>query len=115
MDIKKLKIDNFKNIMLKNFPDDIELGINSSDNNPEVVIYYIDFLEDIEDLKKLVNEIDLPKENRIILVYKKGRKDDVNRDNIISPFKNNKNYKMKAPMLCSLSKELSAFSLQKIN
>ncbi|MCW3789714.1 hypothetical protein, partial [Plebeiibacterium sediminum] len=59
---------------------------------------------------ELSNSSNLPKENRTIMVYKKGRKDGVNRDSIFIPFKDQvyKGFKLKAPMLCSISKELSA-------
>ncbi len=116
MDIKKLKIEKFKNIQILNFPKDINLGIESNDKDAEVIIYYIDQLEDIQKFIKLANESNLPEDNRAILVYKKGRKDGVNRDSIIRPFKTEEiaGFKLKAPMLCSISNELSAFVLSKV-
>jgi len=50
------------------------------------------------------------------MVYKKGRKDGVNRDYIFMPFKENihQGFKLKAPMLCSLSDELSACVMCKV-
>jgi len=44
------------------------------------------------------------------MVLRKGRKDGVNRDTNYYPFEKDKypNFKFKAPMLCSLSKELGA-------
>jgi hypothetical protein len=44
------------------------------------------------------------------MVYRRGRKDGLNRDTIFLPFKEEKypNYKLIAPMLYSLSKELSS-------
>ncbi|PLX21069.1 MAG: hypothetical protein C0597_03800 [Marinilabiliales bacterium] len=115
MDLQKLKINQFNHISLVNFPQDIDLGIISDNNNIEVVIYYINKVEDIQNFVNYCNSIDLPKDNRTILVFKKGRKDEVNRDRIITPFRQNKfeDFTFKAPMLCSLSKELSAFVLAK--
>lgn len=121
MDINKLKISNFSKILLKNIPADIDLGISSTEDNPEVIIYYIEVIiyyinniEDLENFVKFCNIISLPEENRTIMVYKKGQK-ELNRDSIITPFKSNeiKGFKLKAPMLCSLSKEYSAFVMMK--
>jgi hypothetical protein len=111
MNIKKLKIDKYKRIMVKNFPDKYNLGINSVDDNPEVIIYFIAKLSDVDDLIELAKKSNLPKDNRVIFVFEKGRKDGVNRDTIFLPFREDlqNHYRMKAPMLCSLSKELSAF------
>lgn len=64
---------------------------------------------------RLVESTALPKENRTILVYEKGRSDGVNRDSIIGPFRSKevKGFKLRAPMLCSISDTLSAFVLSK--
>ena len=115
MDLKKLKLDKFKNILAANFPKDIDLGIRSTDENVEVIIFYIQHIEDLQRFLKLADSMHLPKENRIILVYEKGRKDGVNRDSIIGPFqtKKIKGFKLKPPMLCSISNRLSAFVLSK--
>jgi hypothetical protein len=48
------------------------------------------------------------------MVYRKGRKDGVNRDSIFLPFRKDKNFTLKAPMLCSISKELSACVMGKV-
>ncbi len=116
MDLSKLKLEKFKNIMFVNLPDSIDLGITSTDSNPEVIIFFVDSIEDVEKFVSFCKSITLPKENRTIMVYKKG-KNDLNRDSIIRPFKEGKypNFKLKAPMLCSISKELSTFVLTKIN
>ncbi len=110
MDIKKLKIEKIKNINIVNFPDKYKLPSNSTDLNIEVIIYYIDSVNDVSKFVKYCDSIELPDENRTIMVYEKGRKDGVNRDSIIGPFKSGKypNYKLKAPMLCSISETLSA-------
>ncbi len=116
MDAQKLRIEKFKNIQVVNFPADIDLNIESTDKHVEVIIYYIDKVEDIRKFVRLANESNLPEHNRTILVYQKGRKDEVNRDSIIRPFKTKEiaGFQMKAPMLCSISKELSAFVLAKV-
>jgi hypothetical protein len=108
MDLKKLRIDKFTNIRVVNFPSDIKLGIKPATKNVEVIVYYIDRLDDVKKFVKLCAATPLPKENRTIMVYKKGRKDGVNRDSIFLPFRKGKNFTLKAPMLCSLSDELSA-------
>ncbi|XMB86891.1 hypothetical protein RJG79_03590 [Mycoplasmatota bacterium WC44] len=114
MDIVKLKLDKFSNINVMNFPQEVEVGIESKDKDVEVVLYYIDNINDINNFVNYVNKTNLSKDNRTIMVYKKGRK-DVNRDVIITPFKVGeiKGFKMKAPMLCSLSKDYSAFVMMK--
>lgn len=111
MDINKLKLEKFERIGIFNFPDTIDLGITTVLDNHEVIIYYIDKIEDVEAFVKLVHVAQLPKSNRTIMIYKKGRKDSVNRDAIIMPFRdgNYTHFKLRAPMLCSISKELSAF------
>ncbi len=118
----KLKINNFNNIQLLNFSK-YNLEIDSTDNNVEVVIYYIDSESDIEKFVKYTQELNLPSDNRTILVYEKGRNDGIGRDLIIKPFKSEnmfgyettKIYKLKAPNLCSLNDKLSAFCLIRTN
>lgn len=114
MDINKLKLNSFNRIMLKNIPDGMKLEVNPINDNPEVIIYYIDDLGDLEKFVKFCNSMELPKDNRTILIYKKGQK-ELNRDSIITPFKSGRieGFKLKAPMLCSLSKEYSAFVMMK--
>ena len=111
METAKLKLEKFVSIKEVNFPKGIKTGLNSSGDNTDVIIYYIDKIDDVENFVKLCRNSNLPEDNRTIMVYKKGRNDGVNRDNIITPFKENKypEFKLKAPMLCSLSKDYSAF------
>lgn len=110
MDLKKLKLDKFKNIKTVNFPEDIHLGFSQPDTGIEVIIYYIDKITDVEKFVSICHHTPLPVENRTIMIYKKGRKDGVNRDAIFIPFKAGKypEFRLKAPMLCSLSADLSA-------
>lgn len=112
MDYKKLKIEHFTNIAYFNFEDrDTEQY-----DEYQVIIYKINDLEDIQSMIEKVETLKMAADNRVIMVYRKGQK-TVNRDSIIKPFKNGEylDYKMKAPMLCSLGKELSAFVLMKEN
>ena len=115
MDLKKLKLEKFKNIQVFNFPKDIDLGVKSTKKNVEVIIYYIRQIEDLQRCLTLADSISFPKENRVILVYEKGRKDGVDRNSIIGPFKTKKvkGFRLKPPMLCSISETLSAFVLSK--
>lgn len=115
MDLKKLKLERFKNIRLVNFPKGVDLGIKSATGSVEAIIYYIQRIEDLQRFLDLVNSTSLPKENRTILVFEKGRKDGVNRDAVIGPFKTKKakGFKLRPPMLCSISDSLSAFVLSK--
>lgn len=119
MDIKKLKLDKYDRIKAVNFPEKYDLGITTVDNRPEVIIYYIDEILDVVDFVEMVKTSGLPTDNRVIFVYEKGRKDGVNRDTIFAPFKDGiyTGFKMRSPMMCSLSKELSAFvqSYENIN
>jgi hypothetical protein len=114
MDLKKLRIDKFENVQLVNFPNGIDLGISSATKNVEVIIYYIDELDDVKKFVQLCASTPLPKENRTIMVYKKGRKDGVNRDSVFLPLRKDKKFTLKAPMLCSISDELSACVMSKV-
>lgn len=114
MNLKKLKLDKFKNIHVVNFPKEFNPGIRSTDKDVEVIIYYIDSLDDVKKFVKLCTSTHLPEENRTIMVYKKGRKDSVNRDSIFMPFEKDKRFTLKAPMLCSISEELSACVMGKV-
>lgn len=111
MDLKKLKLDKFTRIQIINFPERYNLGIDSVSENPEVIIYYMDQLSDMADFIATIQSADLPKDNRVIFVYEKGRKDGVNRDTLYAPFASGeaKGFKMRQPMMCSLSEKLSAF------
>lgn len=114
IDLKKLKLDKFKNVRVENFPKEFDLDIESTNNDVEVIIYYIDQLSDVGKFIKACTSSPLPKENRTILVYRKGRKDGVNRDSIFGPLRKDKRFTLKAPMLCSISDELSACVMGKI-
>lgn len=118
MDLYKLKLDNFNHILVVNFPEKYYLNIDSvkKDDSIDVILYYIETFSNLQQFVNLCNSVNLSKENRVIYVYEKGRKDKVNRDSLYEPFKTKeyKNFKMKAPMLCSLSDKLSAFVQQKI-
>jgi len=114
LDLKKLRIGKFKNMRLVNFPKSIDLGIDTTARNVEVIIYYIDRLDDVKKFVQLCVSTPLPKENRIIMVYRKGRKDGVNRDSIFMPFGKDKRFALKAPMLCSISDELSACVMSRV-
>ncbi len=115
MDLKKLKIDQCKRFLIHNFPKRYSPKLKSVDKNIEVLLFYIDAVEDVGKFVKLCETADLAEDNRVVMVFEKGRKDDVNRDSIFTPFWKGKypGFKMKAPILCSLSDKLSAFSLQK--
>ncbi len=115
MDLKKLRIDKSGRFLVRNFPKHYAPDLKSVDKNVEVLFYYIDAVADVAKFVKLCETADLAKENRVVMVFEKGRKDGVNRDSIFTPFREGKysGFKMKAPMLCSLSDKLSAFSLQK--
>ncbi len=110
MDVQKLKLDKFKNINLVNFPQEVNMELASTDSNVEVLIYYIGVIEDVKRFVELCHSSNLPKDNRTIMIYRKGRKDGINRDTIFKPFTENvyPGFKLKAPMLCSISNELSA-------
>ncbi len=111
MDITKLKLNKFNNIITVNFPEYIETGYREFTDNTEVIIYFIENICDIAKFVKFCSESNLPENNRTVMVFRKGNKTDVNRDTIITPFKagNYPDFKFRAPMLCSLSDKLSAF------
>ena len=97
-----------------NFPKEFNPGMRSTDVDIEVIIYYIDRLDDVKKFVKLCLSTPLPKENRTIMVYKKGRKDGVDRESIFLPFRKDRRFALKAPMLCSLSDDLSACVVAKV-
>lgn len=110
MELNKLKLDKFNRIGIFNFPHSITFKLETVKENFEVIIFYIDKIEDVDAFVDLVKKSKLPKDNRTIMIYKKGRKDGVNRDTIFMPFKDEKytQFKLRAPMMCSLSNDLSA-------
>jgi len=108
MDLYKLKIDKYTVKKAYNFPDEFPINFDKKTGQTQVILYYIDKLSDVEAFKSVVRLEGMPTDNRVIVVYKKGRKDDVTRDNIHTFF-DNIEFKNRAPMLCSLSDELSAF------
>ena len=74
MEIHKLKLDKFKNVRVFNFPDTVDLEIETVTKNYDILIYYMDKLEDVDAFVKLVASSKLPKSNRTIMVYKKDVK-----------------------------------------
>jgi len=110
MELSKLKLEKYKNIGIFNFPEEINPDFEAASENYDVILYYIDKLEDVDAFVGLIKKSQLPKDNRTIMIYKKGRKDGINRDSIFMPFRDEKyrQFKLRAPMLCSISNELSA-------
>ncbi|MBI9013502.1 MAG: hypothetical protein JEZ08_14815 [Clostridiales bacterium] len=110
MDLKKLKIDGFKKISYVDFSDRKMITYDET----EVVIYFLKTIEDIDKCVKYCDRLKMTTNNRVVLVYEKGQK-ILNQDSIIEPFKTGTylNYKMKAPILCSLDKRLSAMVFTK--
>ena len=116
MDLSKLKLEKYTSFLVKNFPPRFPVEKTSQNTQVEVILYFVDKIGDVEDFVRLCRTVGLGKDNRVILVYEKGRRDGVNRDAIFLPFHNpeHSDFKQKAPMLCSLSAQLSAcvFSLE---
>ena len=114
VDLSRLKIDKFARIRAVNFPPEIDLGIENS-QAPEVLIHFITDPADVGSFVESSRKTKLPPDNRVIMVYRKGNK-SLNRDTIIGPFRDGTyaDFKLKPPMLCTLSASLSAFVLQKI-
>jgi len=104
MDLHELKLESLKNIKVVNCPDNINLGIVSTDDNIKVVIYYIEKFNDVDAFVRFCSGISLPENNTTILLYKKGRHDDVNLNSIYLPFKEGKypNFRLKVPVLGTL-------------
>jgi hypothetical protein len=110
MDLYKLKIDKYQVKKAVNFPDALEISFEKMTGQTQVILYYIEKLSDVQKMIDCVKKENMAKDNRVIVVYKKGRKDEVTRDNIHTFFVDkNVAFKNRAPMLCALSKELSAF------
>lgn len=104
MDLKELKLESLENVKVVNCPDNISLGIVSTDADVETVIYYIEKLDDVDAFVGLCSGLSLPDNNTIILLYKKGRNDGVNLESIFKPFleKQHPNFKLKLPVLATL-------------
>ena len=114
MDLSKLKLGKLTKLSAVNFPPDIDPGVASS-KTPEALIYFISKPGDVERFVETCRKVDLPRDNRVVMIYQKGNK-NLNRDTIIAPFRKGlyQDLKLKAPMLCSLSDGLSAFVMQKV-
>ena len=114
IDLKKLKIDKFRGIRHENFPSDLHPGFESARKNYDVILYYIDRPEDVQNFVHLCKSSPLPRENRTILVYKNGRKDGVNHDAVFFPFRNDVTFALRTPLMCALSDDLSAYIMSRI-
>ena len=114
MDLSKLKLGKLTKISAVNFPAHIDPGLTSA-KTPEVLLYFIAKQGDVERFVETCRKLDLPRDNRVVMIYQKGNK-GLNRDTIIGPFREGryKDLKLKAPMLCALSDSLSAFVMQKV-
>lgn len=114
MDLTKLKLGKLTKMSVLNFPADIDPGVTTS-KAPEVLLYFISRPGDVERFVQTCRKLKLPRDNRVVMIYRKGNK-DLNRDTIIGPFRagHYKDLKLKAPMLCALSDSLSAFVMQKV-
>ncbi|RMF10629.1 MAG: hypothetical protein D6762_01020 [Candidatus Neomarinimicrobiota bacterium] len=115
MDLKKLRVEKFQRFSVQNFPAEKMPDLPTVESEIEVIFYYIDSIADVRRCVDYCQSVSLRPDNRVILVYAKGRKDGLNRDAIITPFRQGTipGFVLKAPMLCSLSPQWSAFVLQK--
>ena len=108
MDFHKLKLEKFKTYNGFNLPNDFDPPL-SLDENPEVYFLFCESFEDLNRYTNIVLNKQTHKENRIFYIYKKGQK-QFHRDHIGMYFKKSPFLKMKAPILCSLSKTYSCFT-----
>lgn len=117
MDIHKLKLNSDSIINLQNFPSSINLEIESVNRKLNTAIYYVGIIEDLYRAIKHFDSLRLPDDNRVILVFNKVKVLGVNQNTIMAPFKAGKfpNYKLKAPMMCSLSEDLMACVFRRVN
>lgn len=97
-----MKIDHFSRFLIHNFPKEYAPNVTSVDKNIQGILYYIDSIADVSKFVKLCKSTDPEKDNRVVMVYEKVRKNGVNSDLIFMPFKNGEysGFLMKAPMLC---------------
>ncbi len=103
---RKLKIEKFNRFSQINMPIDYRFDIED-DEYPQVIFYFVKSKEDILELMNY--SFDLPEDNRVIVIFEKGKK---LRDEL-QPLRHN-GFKMKAPMLCSIDERLSGFCLMKV-
>lgn len=117
MDIHKLKLDLESNIDVKNFPASIDLGIEPARRRFTAVIYYLNAIEDLYKAIPYCDSLKLPEDNRVVLVFTKGKNSSLNRNTLMAPFMAGKfpKYKLKAPMMCALSEELTACVFRRLD
>ncbi len=115
MDLNKLNLEQY-NKTFCNFPSNYYELLKEYEASESIncIFYFISLKEDIEKFVDYIKKYGLPEENRVILVYEKGKKTGVNRDDVrnsILKGEFEEFFKARKPMLSSLSKKLSAFSL----
>lgn len=103
---RKFKIEKFNEFSQINMPIDYRFNIEDS-VKPQVVFYFIKSHEDVTEL--LNYEFNLPEENRVIVIFEKGKK----LREELRPLLSN-GFKLKAPMVCSVNDRLSAFCMMKV-
>jgi hypothetical protein len=115
VDIEKLKLKKFSRFALVNLPKDLDIGVKAGAADPEVVLYYVASEADVSAFVSYCWSLSLPEDNRVIMIFKKGNTAFA-RDQVAGPFKAGtyNGFTPKAPMLCALSDEYSAFVLIKI-
>jgi hypothetical protein len=115
IDIEKLKLKKFGRFASVGIPGDLDIGVKDNAADPEVVFYYVASEADVSAFVSYCWSLALPEDNRVIMIFKKGNT-AFGRDQVAGPFKAGtyNGFKPKAPMLCALSDEYSAFVLMKI-
>ncbi len=113
--LEKLKLKKFSRFAVMNFPKDVNPGVKGGDPEPEVVLYWVGTEADVGAFVSYCWSLSLPKDNRVVMVFGKGDK-AFGRDQVAGPFKAGtyNGFKLKAPMMCALSEEFTAFVLMKI-
>jgi hypothetical protein len=107
LDFHKLKLQNFTSYNGLNIPQ----GFNPPLTFKEEAECYFMFVDSVQDVMTAINMIlnkELPTNNRVFFVYKKGQK-HFHRDHVYNIVIKQKGMKRKAPILASLDKEHSVF------
>lgn len=116
MFFKKLRIEDASAIKCINLPDDFPFEIEASTLPISTVLYAITEMNDLKQFVDFCSSIELPQNNRVIMLYKRNKADGITRKSLFTPFKDGEfpEFEFRAPMLCSLQQDWNAVVLSKV-
>jgi hypothetical protein len=111
MDFHKLKLESYTSYKGISLPQELKPPLEET-KYPQCVFAYVDSMPSLMNAINLVSNMDLPKDNRLFLVFKKGQK-DFHRDHIMMIMRKAIFFQKRAPILASLNKTYSVFTCSK--